>query len=46
MVRRPVVFAARVWRTGNSLVIVIPKREAEKLKLREGEYVRVEISRI
>jgi len=45
-VKKSVVFAARVWRIGGSLAVVIPKREREELGLEEGDYVRVEISKI
>jgi antitoxin component of MazEF toxin-antitoxin module len=36
------VFSGKVRRSGNSLAVTIPKAEAERLGLREGQRVEVE----
>ena len=36
---------AQIWETGNSLVITIPKRDKEKLKLKKGDWVDLKIKK-
>lgn len=39
-------FAGKVWKTGNVLVITIPKKECEAYNIQEHDYVDVEINKI
>jgi antitoxin component of MazEF toxin-antitoxin module len=36
----------RIRRTGNSFVVTIPKEEAERLNLSEGDFVGIEIRKM
>ena len=37
------MFYGKIRRTGNSLVVTVPKEEAESLGLREGDHVALDI---
>jgi putative addiction module antidote len=40
------MIVGKVRRVGNSLVVTVPKEEAEALELREGDLVAVEVRRV
>jgi antitoxin component of MazEF toxin-antitoxin module len=41
--RRPPVTTSKVRKSGNSYIVTIPKAEVERLQLREGQLVTVEV---
>jgi antitoxin component of MazEF toxin-antitoxin module len=38
-------YDTKTWKTGNSLVITIPKTTAKKLKIKSGDNIKVTISK-
>ena len=40
---RPPVITSKVRKSGNSYIVTIPKDEVERLQLREGQLVTVEV---
>jgi len=38
--------AQKVWRSGNSLVVSIPKEEAERQGIHEGDLVEVQVQKM
>jgi len=41
-----VEFLAQVKKIGNSIGIIVPKKEAEKIELELGDWVRVRIKKV